>query len=367
MSGDTCPWFRAFRELSSPKLLSWNSAKTIQEKRRPVAPAMMIGITGLLLSGCLQGVVKAVKYDSAMSDVMDIRAEYIRTRWTFVDGARMVSMLSSLGAKDEDFERLKLVSDQLESDPTLPFRKSRNGRFCLDPRARRGYRLESQPFVLSAEEDFVRHDSDTLRRFDEVQDDLQLNTALQAMLAFKFLVVDGVDIARRPRLDYGRAEWICTLFSLRTVTTPGLLGEPALEGVHSDGVDHTMTTFLSARNMTADSAETVLHDMREVNGTRWHETDPALVRGRAQHRHFLDTMLIVDHEYKHSVSPVYAIDDTESAARDMLIFFTRKPTEQGHVSFRYDSIAPHPTLPMSFGIPAAPSPIRTRGLIGVTP
>ncbi|MGY0233308.1 2OG-Fe dioxygenase family protein [Longispora urticae] len=294
-----------------------------------------------------------MKLESAMSTVMDVRSAYIRARWAFVDGAEMVPLLSSLGATDEDFERLKLVSDQLESDPTLPFRRSRNGRFCLDPRTRRGYRLESQPFVLSREEDFVRHDSETPRRFVEVQDDLQHNTALQALLLLQFLVVNGVDIARRPRLDYDRDEWICTLFNLRTVTTSGLLGEPALEGVHSDGVDHTMTTFLGSRNMTADSAETFLHDMAEVNGNRWNETDPALVRGRVRHRDFLDTLLLVDHEYKHSVSPVHQIDDAEPALRDMLIFFTRKPAEQGHVSFRYDSVAPHRTLPVSFDIPAA--------------
>ena len=294
-----------------------------------------------------------MKYESAFSEIMDVRAEYIRSRWAFVDGARMVSLLGALGATEEDFERLKLVSRELRSDPTLPFRKTRNGRICLDPRTRRVYRLEQQPFILSREEDFVRHDSETLRTFDEVQDDLQLNTALQAMLVFKFLVINGVDIAHRPRLDYGRAEWICTLFSIRTVTSPELLGEPALEGVHSDGVDHTMTTFLSSQNMTPDSAQTFLHDMREVNGKRWHETDPDLVAGSAQHRDFLDTLLIVDHEFKHSVSPVYPIDASAPADRDMLIFFTRKPAEQGHVSFPYDSVTPHRTLPMAFDIPAA--------------
>ncbi|HEV2639898.1 MAG TPA: 2OG-Fe dioxygenase family protein [Actinocrinis sp.] len=294
-----------------------------------------------------------MKFESAISDIMDVRAEYIRDRWAFLDGARMLSLLGSLGATDEDLERLKLVSDGLESDPTLPFRKTRNGRICLEPRSRRGYRLEAQPFVLSREEDFVRHDSETLRIFDEVQNDLQLNTAVQAMLAFKLLVIDGIGIARRPRLDYGRAEWICTLFSIRTLTTPGLLGEPALEGVHSDGVDHTMTTFLSCGNMSADSAETFLHGMKEVNGNRWHAADPELVRARVQHRDFLDTLLIIDHEYKHSVSPVYPVDDTQPAVRDMLIFFTRKPAQEGHVSFRYDSVVPHQTLPMSFDVPAA--------------
>lgn len=284
---------------------------------------------------------------------MDIRSDYISNRWTFVDGARMLALLGPLGATDEDLGGLKLVSDGLASDPTLPFRRTRNGRICLDPQAGRGYRLEPQPFILSKEEDFVRHDSETLRTFDELQDDLQLNTALQALLAFQTVVIHGIDIARRPRLDYNRAEWICTLFSIRTVTSPELLGEPALEGVHSDGVDHTMTTFLSSRNMTADSAATFLHDMKEVNGTRWNETDPELVTGRAQHRDFLDTLLIVDHEYKHSVSPVYPIDSTASADRDMLIFFTRKPAEEGHVSFPYDSVVPHRTMPMSFDMPAA--------------
>jgi hypothetical protein len=265
----------------------------------------------------------------------------------------VAAILSSLGATDEDLEQLKLVSDKLTSDPTLPFRKTRNGRFCLDPEAQRAYRLEFQPFILSCEEDFVRHDSDTVRRFDEVQDDLQLNTALQSLLALKFLIIHGVDAARRPKLNYECDKWICTLFSIRTTTIAGLLGEPALEGVHSDGVDHTMTTFLAGANMTADSAVTHLHDMREVNGGRWHETNPGWVLGRVQHRDFLDTLLLVDHERKHSVSPVYAIDDTKPAARDMLIFFTRKPVEKGHVSSPYDSLAPHRTLPMSVSLPTA--------------
>ena len=60
-------------------------------------------------------------------------------------------------------------------------------------------------------------------------------------------------VAQRPKLDYGNASWISTLFSIRTTTTPGLLGEPALEGVHSDGVDHTMTTFLGSANMNSPS------------------------------------------------------------------------------------------------------------------
>src|SRR5204863_9254361 len=133
----------------------------------------------------------------------------------------------------------------------------------------------------------VRHDSGQLRSFDEIQDDLQLNSALQALFALKFLVVHDVAVARRPCLDYNSDRWICTLFNIRTVTNAELLGEPALEGVHSDGVDHTMCTFLGSTNMTADSAVTLIHDMREGNAKRWNETDPQLLLGRERHRDFL--------------------------------------------------------------------------------
>ncbi|ONI81703.1 hypothetical protein ALI144C_19820 [Actinosynnema sp. ALI-1.44] len=259
----------------------------------------------------------------------------------------MTRLLAALGATEEDLQKIKLVSDNLSKDPTLPFRESRNGRFCIDFDTAQAYRLEFQPFVLSAEEDFVRHDSNMVRRFDEIGNDLQLNSTLQALLKFKSLVIKDVPIKHRPDLDYTSNKWVCTLFNLRTITTPDLTGEPALEGVHSDGVDHTMTTFLGSRNMTADSAVTQVHDMRETNAIRWDETDPALILGSWQHQDFLDTLLIVDHERKHSLSPVLAVGEEKTATRDMLIFFTRKPVQEGHISYPYDSLNLHEALPMS--------------------
>ncbi|KAB7836984.1 2OG-Fe dioxygenase family protein [Streptomyces mobaraensis] len=288
----------------------------------------------------------------AVSEIADVRSRYVRDRAVFVEGARMTEILRFLGASDADLERLRHVSDGLRNDPTLPFRKSRNGRFCLDPVERRARRLEFQPFVLSKEEDFVRHDSGELRVFEEVRDDLQQNTAFQALLAFKFLVIEDVAMAHRPYLDYASPQWICTLFNLRTVTDARLRGEPALEGVHSDGVDHTMTTLLGSTNMTDDSAATFIHDMREANAARWHEADPGLLLGEERHRHFLDTLLLVDHERKHSVSPVIAVDSERPATRDMLIFFTRKPAGPGHVSHAHDSLRPHPDLPMTAVLPS---------------
>nr|WP_245695464.1 2OG-Fe dioxygenase family protein [Streptomyces antibioticus] len=288
---------------------------------------------------------------AAFAEISALKARYTADRSLFIRGEKMAQILLSLGASEEDFTVLRKVSENLESDPTLPFRKSRNGRFCLDAENHRVYRTEHQPFVLSSDEDFVRHDSAQRRTFDELGEELADNTALRALLVFKYLVINDVSTAPRPDLDYDCSRWVCTVFNLRTVTNSELIGEPALEGVHCDGVDHTMTTFLGGENMTADSAITFIHDMRETNARRWHETDPGYLLDRRQHRDFLDTLLLVDHERKHSLTPVRAVNPAEPATRDMLIFFTRKPALDGHISHPYDSLAAHRTQTASTALP----------------
>lgn len=286
------------------------------------------------------------QYYAAIAKIMEIRQEYIDNRCVFVSGEKMVPLLKALGAAEEDFESIQHVSDHLGKDPTLPYRETKNCRFLLDMSDRCIRRLEFQPFVLTAEENFKRYDSGQTRRFAEIDNDLQLNTAFQALFIFKAMIFHGVEIPQRPKLDYATRNWICTLFNVRTITTPSILGEPALEGVHSDGVDHTMTTFLGSTNMAPQSAVTFLHDMAETTGIRFDQTATKLVTARLQHRHFLDTMVIVDHELKHSLSPVLPIDATKRATRDMLVFFTRKPTSKDHISARFDSLNAHKTLPM---------------------
>jgi len=276
-----------------------------------------------------------------------IKKEYQEKRSTFIPGDTMKDILLALGALPEDFAKLTQVSNHLADDPTLPFRKSRNGRFCFNFDDGRIERLEFQPFVLSVEEDFIRHDSGKIRHFRGINDDLQLNTVFQAIMRFKAYIIDGVSVAPRTRLNQDINKFVCTVFNLRTLTTPHMLGEPALEGVHSDGVDHTMTTFLGSENMTADSAKTFTHDMQETSGIKYHQANKALILGEIQHKAFLDTLLVVDHERKHSLSPVIAQDKAKDSTRDMLIFFTRKPVEDGHVSFKYDSFNPHAEIPLS--------------------
>jgi hypothetical protein len=286
------------------------------------------------------------EFYEAVAEVMRLRKKYVEDRCIFIESRDMIPILLGLGGRPEDLPKLQEVSNNLYHDPTLPFRRSRNGRFCIDFDTNTLRRLEFQPFTLTVEEDFKRYDSGQIRRFDEIQNELQLNSVFQALFAFKAMMLHGVTIARRPKLEYGVNKWVCTLFNLRTVTTPDILGEPALEGVHSDGVDHTMTTYLGSNNMAPNSAATFMHGMGETTGIQLEEISPKHLLGRVQHKNLLDTLMIVDHERKHSLSAVYPIDKTKEATRDMLIFFTRKPVERTHISGSIDSLHAHKELPM---------------------
>lgn len=293
-----------------------------------------------------------MKKYNCLNEIIRIRSEYISQKYTFIKGSDLKKILIAIGAKEEDFAKLQLVSNNLVPDPTLPFRESRNGRFKFDFNSNKIKRLEFQPFILSTDEDFVRHDSGKVREFRGIQDDLQLNTAFQALMVFKSLIIYGVDVPLRKNLAYDVNEFICTVFNLRTITSCDILGEPALEGVHSDGVDHTMTTLLHTENITEDSAVTYVHELSEKNAIKFNQADPKLISGFKQHRNFLDTLLIVDHAKKHSLSPVYAKDSKRRATRDMLIFFTRKPVTSEHTTYPYDSLNPHKEIPLTIDIPS---------------
>jgi hypothetical protein len=209
-------------------------------------------------------------------------------------------------------------------------------------------RLEFQPFVLSAAEGFVRHDSGQLRRFRGIQDEVQWNTAFQALIRLKAFVTSGVNVNPRPMVDVNSKKLVTTVFHLRTVTNQRDIGHPAIEGVHSDGVEHTMTTFVGSENMRQDSAVSLILNNAHPNGVSFHDVDKQLVLGAAQHREPFDTLLIADSERKHAVSEVFAKDPEQPATRDMLVVFTRHPFAEGHPTFPFDSLQGHQEIPLEF-------------------
>ncbi|WP_145007968.1 2OG-Fe dioxygenase family protein [Kocuria marina] len=294
-----------------------------------------------------------LSFANALERIAELRQRYLADRCIFIPSVEMKELVFALGATPSDLEAFQHESDLLEVDPTLAFRRSRNGRYCFVPEQREIYRTIQQPFVLSAEEDFVRHDSGKIREFASITPSAQGNPVLQALLAINALIVEGSEVEHRPGLNYASPNWITTAFHLRTITTPELVGEPALEGVHQDGVDHTMTIFLNSKNMVRDSATTRLHSNQEASGTQWYDQNLAHVLGTFQHQDVLDTLIVVDHERKHSVSAVTPIEPSAPATRDMLILFTRKPALGPHVSHEYDSDEVNEQAPLTINLPIA--------------
>ena len=289
-----------------------------------------------------------VQFYQAIAAIMALRNSYLQNRYIFVKGEDMIPILEGLGARKDDFESVQEISDLTGPDPTLDYRTVTYGRYCIDPETRSICRLQVQPYTLTEKEDYKRHDSGIPRMFDETPTVMQGNTVVQALMLFKALVFQGVPITPRDRLDYNCPSWICTMFNARTHTAKdeGIFGEPALEGVHSDGSDHTMTVFLGSKNMRADSAVTFLHDNQETTGIQIWETNPSLIKGRVHHQHFLDTLVFVDHDFKHSVTSVHQLDAAQPTTRDMLVVFTRRPKLDGHVSGYADTMELHPTAPL---------------------
>ena len=103
-----------------------------------------------------------------MRELRALRNEFVSRRAVWIPGSHMLRLCQALGATTKDCASIDKVSNTLRTDPTLPFRRSKNGRFCFDFKKREIRRLEPQPFILSAEEDFVRHDSGQVRKFEDV-------------------------------------------------------------------------------------------------------------------------------------------------------------------------------------------------------
>lgn len=289
-----------------------------------------------------------------------LQAEFVRRRNVFIPGAVMESLLKLYGATDQGLAELSTSCDHCGEDPTLAFRRSMTTRLALNLEEREAHRLERSGFVLDATDGFNRHDSGNIRHFSETPSSVVENDAFQALMNFKADMMRTVPARHRNKCDNSSKKWMMTAFHLRTTTSKDLLGEPAAEGVHMDGVEYTMTTMLRNSNMSQDSAISRLHSLNQANGVPWSQADPALVTGTCQHTRFLDTLLFIDNEMQHSVSEVHQIDVEKTAERDMMVLFTRRPAllGGGHPSDGFDSMMLHPELSAAWSLPTIVLPSR---------
>lgn len=264
----------------------------------------------------------------------DFRAQFQQQRYVFAKSEEMECMMRLFGATGAGLAELRGVCSNLNPDPYLPFRETALYRLVLDFTKRTAHRAVREPFVLTPQDGFnpqrkaVRPDTGVNRFFGEPQQWMLENSALQALVRWKAYMMESVVTEPRPGCDPTRNVNQAG-FLIRTRTTQDVMGEPAAEGVHEDGVEFTMTTIFHHQNMRRDSARSTLYTMEAESGVQADEVDPTTALQTVQHWEFLDTLLFVDNEFKHTVTPVFQEDKSQPAVRDMALFHTRRMARPG--------------------------------------
>lgn len=282
-----------------------------------------------------------------INKINEIKKEYKNNKYVFIPQNVVINLIKQLGAEEKDINTLIEYGDYLAQDPTLSFRHSRTGRYLFDNDIETISRLEYQPFVLTEEDGFIREDSGAQRHFRALDDRWQSNTAYQALLKLKMLLIQGNTFTPRHLTDQQSPKSISTVFHLRLIAQPDSLSELSIEGVHKDGVDHTMIVMMNKHNVKDNTGALRVHSPQEAIGTPWQEINPENVLYEHNNAQYLDVLLIADNELNHSGTPIFTHDNKNQAYQDFMVLLSRYPTVDTHPSHKFDSINAHPDLPLT--------------------
>ncbi|AYY82901.1 MULTISPECIES: 2OG-Fe dioxygenase family protein [Proteus] len=282
-----------------------------------------------------------------INKISEMKKEYKNNKYLFIPQILVIDLIKQLGAEEKDINTLMEYGDYLAQDPTLSFRYSRTGRYLFDNDLETISRLEYQPFVLTEEDGFIREDSGAQRHFRALDDRWQSNTAYQALLKLKMLLIQGNTFTPRHLTDQQSPKSISTVFHLRLIAQPDSLSELSIEGVHKDGVDHTMIVMMNKHNVKDNTGALRVHSPQEAIGTPWQEINPENVLYEHNNAQYLDVLLIADNELNHSGTPIFTHDNKNQAYQDFMVLLSRYPTIDSHPSHKFDSMNAHPDLPLT--------------------
>lgn len=280
-----------------------------------------------------------------INKISEMKKEYKNNKYLFIPQILVIDLIKQLGAEEKDINTLMEYGDYLAQDPTLSFRYSRTGRYLFDNDLETISRLEYQPFVLTEEDGFIREDSGAQRHFRALDDRWQSNTAYQALLKLKMLLIQGNTFTPRHLTDQQSPKSISTVFHLRLIAQPDSLSELSIEGVHKDGVDHTMIVMMNKHNVKDNTGALRVHSPQEAIGTPWQEINPENVLYEHNNAQYLDVLLIADNELNHSGTPIFTHDNKNQAYQDFMVLLSRYPTIDSHPSHKFDSMNAHPVYP----------------------
>lgn len=286
--------------------------------------------------------------NNALKDKINkIRAEYNKNKCVLIRQETVLEIIKQLGATDEDINDFYHYGEYLASDPTLSYRQSRTGRYLFDNNEKTISRLEYQPFVLTEEDGFIREDSGKQRHFRGLDDRWQNNTAYQGMLKLNLLLMQNCSFPPRHQNTETRSQLLATAFHIKMNAKPNSLSELSIEGVHQDGVDHTMITMMNKHNVKDSTGTLRVHSLAEPFSVPWDKVDPNKILLQNPNAKYLDTLLVADSLLNHSGTPIFNDDNSKPADLDLFLLLSRYPRDKSHPSYKFDSMRLHPDLPLT--------------------
>jgi len=212
-----------------------------------------------------------------------------------------------LQAELEDF---KQDWDNLELDQFLKgdskFRWRRFNYFYYHPQEDTLEVMPDVPFFQPAEEN--SYAGGINRTFSPLEQNTTDNKFMQELIKFSFWQTpESKDkkMANKP--------WKVEVHLVRVIASAKELGEPTPEGIHRDGGESGFVYLMNRQN--AKGGESAVYDNDKNLITRFTLTKP------------MDTMIFLDPDVMHSVSPIHPIDPTQPAIRDVfLVGFFYEPT-----------------------------------------
>ena len=226
-----------------------------------------------------------------------IRDTLIAEGFAFVQAPAMRELLTATGTL-ADWPSFAESWNHLELDPYMAdggrYRRRRHAVFQA---GREGdiTRQPHQPHYQTL--DYNPLHGGLSRWFEPIVPETAAGPSMQTILAFARTLFSSL----APAIS----DWRIEAHQFRIEAGPGAQGRPTPEGLHRDGVDYVLVLLVNRENI--DSGTTTIH-----------APDGRLL-GSFTLTDALDAALVDDGRVAHGVTPVNAIDPSQSACRDVLV------------------------------------------------
>jgi len=248
------------------------------------------------------------------------------------DGPAFQELLKGYGATEEDLRDYPNFWDHLGDDEVYVFRKTTQTRVLYD-NEKGVLRLQRAPFKVPYGENEVLKDQE--RNFPEAGPEFVNSTVTHAIWRLMRQIAKA-----KGQKD---AQYICGFHQFRIIKKAqaavnarpdGALEDcPTPEGVHQDGAEIVLITFIGSKNMAPRSGESRIYDLKQPSGVLLTRSNS--IEAQKKHRlqeHCMTTpfeaIILDDRNVKHDNKPILPRVDSQDCYRDVLVMWVRQPNEE---------------------------------------